>query len=228
MAKGLRERFKVLIRPDRTKRTWLRNALEEAKSLDAILRPDLDRQLETFKFLVAKSLFIEGAMSEAKEHAPSLDEKTLVRVIGAVYDSFKARHERGASHRMGRSSSFEMEVDPGEVRFSVTENMVNVPGLGTVPFKKNKNITVSPRIPNASDNKAWLLANIRRMSLIESAGDVYLIIDCSEPSEDEERIKKKNEKAKGKAKKKRGSGINWFEEPKKRRPGASGDAGRDP
>jgi hypothetical protein len=181
--------------------------------------------MDVFKFLVAKSLFVEGSMSEAKEAAPSLDEKTLVRVIGTVYDSFKSREERGASHRAARSSSFEMEVDPGEVRFSVTENLVSIPGMGTVPFKQNKNVTLNPRIPNASENKFWLLANIRRMALAESAGDIYLIIDCSEPSEDEERVRKKGEKYR--ARRKKGSGIDWLGEPEGRAD-APGDPRRDP
>lgn len=104
-----------------------------------------------------------------------LDDISYVHAIKWSYD----RYQSSTANSGRRSIIVPIKVDQKSVIFSLTEDQVKIPYLGLVKYKRNKFITPG-RETNQSDEKQWLLNNIKAMFVSEISNETCIIIDCSE------------------------------------------------
>lgn len=170
--RGPREAFKVELEPDfDQKRAWKRLQEDAAKVVKAVRR-DLETQMKSLKFLVAKNLFLEGRSGE--EERGSLDDFSLARLREWAYDSFDPSAPAGRAKNV--KAPIQLKVE--DVTFSLSDDRVRIPYLGLTRYRYNQRIV--PSGGTDSENKQWLLANIRSFFLRELNYALCLVVDTSE------------------------------------------------
>lgn len=209
MAKGSFESFRIeLVLDIDQRRAWSRIS-SEARSVHAAVQEELSRQLKKLGFVVAKSLILEGRA--ALDVRRELSHDSFQHARSWAYDSFSP-----PLRPRGRRANVPVLVDPGSVSFSVSDNVVRIPYLGLVRHKPNRRIV--PSGGAETENKAWLLANVKTMDLREVNNSVCLVVDCSEEGG-------RRPPTKRRTRRRRAEG--WLEDPAAT-PAASGEASASP
>lgn len=198
MAKGSREVFNLEMKLDFRQRKIL--ASMDLVSTDIFKQCFMRLDAATrHGFEVHKKTFVDFSMKEMMEMAGPLHDMAVRRIVGDAYDSYM----RQLSIKKKRTHiNFEYDVPSDSLVFSVTEPTASVPYLGNVKFAPNKFINFTPWEEKRSDtrdsgNRAWLWSNVKRTYLKVHNLRNCLVIDCTDPTTEEEDRKKKVSKKKG-------------------------------
>ncbi|MFA5203057.1 MAG: hypothetical protein WC708_01515 [Lentisphaeria bacterium] len=172
-----RQVFKIPLYLDiNQKKTWAK-IQSQVKTLYKLVVVELEAEKGSLGFVVAKEFFVERI--KRCQAQDTLDDISYVHAIEWAYD----RCQSSTANSGRRNIIVPIKVDQKSVIFSLTEDQVKVPYLGLVKYKRNRFITPG-RETNRSDEKQWLLNNIRAIFINEINNEVCVIIDCSEGGTD--------------------------------------------
>lgn len=172
MPKGQSEQFSVELIPDfDQKKKWA--ALEEqAAELASLFKDEIERQIAVLGTPVAKVFWMET--KSGGELAPDIVEPARSRIREQVYDNFRLDLTAEARKRARANSKYSLEVERGDVHFSVESTSVRVPYLGLIRHRRNQKILA------ASEEAGWSMANTTSMRLAVKNRYLCLVIDTRE------------------------------------------------
>lgn len=210
MAKGSREIFNLEMKLDfRQKRILAGMDMASTDiSKQSFMRLDAATR---HGFEVHKKTFVDFSMKEMMGIAGPLHDMAVRRIIGDAYNSYM----RQLSLEKKRVIiNFEYDIPMESLVFSVTGPTASVPYLGNVTFAPNKFINYTPWEDKKSGtrdsgNRAWLWSNVKRTYLKVHNLKNCLVIDCTDPAEEELREKKDREKREKRAARKKGGLLGF-------------------
>lgn len=172
-----RQVFKIPLYLDISqKKAWAR-IQSQAKTLYKLVVVELEAEKGSLGFVVAKEFFVERM--KRCQVQDTLDDISFTHAIEWAYD----RYRSSTTNPGRRNIIVPIKIDQKSVIFSLLEEQIKIPHLGLVRCQKNRFITPNGKIGN-SDEKQWLLNNIRAMFINEINNEVCVIVDCSEGGTD--------------------------------------------
>lgn len=163
------------------KKAW-KEVTAEASRLYRLFRKELMRQHDSLGFVVARNFFTE------REELPdsSFPDYVVRHVAAHTHDMFDPSKKNNS-----RFSRAPILLDKGQVHFSLTENVVRLPHLGAVRYRKNKRFSTKASM---TENQQWLSSNVSSMILQELNNKPVLIVDCTDEEDRRERLRRKKER----------------------------------
>jgi hypothetical protein len=172
-----RQVFKIPLYLDiNQKKAWAK-IQSQTKNLYKLVVVELEAEKRSLGFVVAKEFFVERM--KRCQAQDTLDDISFTHAVEWAYD----RCQSSTTNPGRRNIIVPIKVDQKSVIFSLTEDQVRVPHLGLVKYKRNRFITPG-RETSQSDEKQWLLNNIRAIFISEISNEICVIIDCSEGGTD--------------------------------------------
>ena len=172
-----RQVFKIPLYLDISQKKAWAKIQSQAKTLYKLVVVELEAEKGSLGFVVAKEFFVERMRRCVEQD--SLDDVSFTHAIEWAYD----RCQSSTANPGRRNIIVPIKIDQKSVIFSLTEDQVRIPYLGLVKYKRNRFITPG-RETSQSDEKQWLLNNIRATFINEISNEICVIIDCSEGGTD--------------------------------------------